>query len=533
MLGISPLIRREFSVDQASANLYPCLPKDMLIFVLSHLSKFKDLCNFNQTCTNLYAIRNEDGLWGMLFKRCFPHLAHVVPQQGWLELCQREYLGIRNVIQEKYALQSFAIEGAKISCLTLTDDGHIIIGSEDGLIRVFDPMTGKSVLLGDCFKTDRPFSLDCKGRFLIITHLDGFSVFDLKTKKEISIPYEKQGFNQEGLYGATLSHEGQLFARLSDKTTGKHAIWVWDLEQPEEAPWGCALSRSPLHLEFCGRVLVITMTLDSEIGVLDLDTKQYQTFLGSDRSFSIHDYSIFIEASLFGENHFCSRKKVGENNPIFIWDLKGSQLDRSELPIPSKVISLADNDHLFHVTWDAIATPQDSWIENINKPLEEAPLCSFPELSLLFQKYVFQSSAFLLRWKYDIWSKMDTAIIPRVRPQWRVFRGAKLFSPTADLTGLWCFNFAASDQEILEDIAKELEDKNNSPLELHMAKERLERMSKPIQEAINQRVPEETLQIFRQYEHDLMGGYAEIPYFNAFLPVAAAIRKYLEETKAK
>jgi hypothetical protein len=135
---------------------------------------------------------------------------------------------------------------------------------------------------------------------------------------------------------------------------------------------------------------------------------------------------------------------------------------------------------------------------------DKLTLCSFPELSLLFQRFAFRNDEYLLRWKYDIWSKMDAPHI--LSP--RVFQNAKLFCPNQDGTGIWYFNFAAPDREILEDIAFSIEN-SSVDQDLEMAMDRIERMPKAIQDAIT---------------HQLIPADGTI---------AAAIRRYLEDSKAK
>ena len=573
MENVSPLITRQlntrqFLVDQPNGNLYPYLPKEMITLILSHLPTFKNLCNFNETCTNLEPFRKEDGLWGILFKRCFPHLSHVVPRQNWFELCQTEYRWIRNLMKENYALQNYAIEwakkGEKISCLTLTDNGCVVIGSEAGSIRMLDPMTGESVLLKGCSKAEKIFNLDCKGRFLLIKYKDGFNVWDLTKKQEIAIPYEERGFSKKELHGPVLSREGQLFTRFISGTASYegYAIWIWDLEQPEKAPWGCMTDKYPAPLELCGRSIVFTHAEDSEIGFLNLDTKKHQTFLDVLASSEIYHDGFPPEIDSVNENRFfsrCARPQAQQHQPIFVWDLRDKKLAEGNRPVPCKVISLADKGKSFHVIWDAAAQPETSWTENVKKfsnafplsllpvdlspepslllqePSNAFPLCSFPELSLLFQKYIFEPKMLAVRWEDPVWTIMHPGEenLSRHSPR-TAFQNGKFFCPTPDFKGILCVNFAASDQEMLEDIVKALEDERDNPIKAIYAQNRLARMPKPIQEAIDQHVQAARSEMFRRPAADVVALRAlpeEAKYTGILSPLVAGIRKYLENFK--
>jgi hypothetical protein len=545
MHNVIPLIKREFSLNQPNANLYPYLPKDMLVLILSYLPKLVDLCNFNQTCRNLYPLRNEDGLWNILFKRCFPHLANVVPRQSWFDLCQAEHLGIRNVIQEKYATQRFSIEGeGNITCLTLTGDGRVVFGKEDGSIRILDPMTGETVLLADCSEDKRVFGLECKGDFLLSDYANKFRIWDLTKKQEIAISYGEKGFPEKELYGSSLSNEGQLFVSSgsSGDDNNQYALWIWDLKQPEVAPQAIMLDKCALAPHICGRTVLFDNAQDAEISFFNLDTNKHQIFINYTDSLIQHA-SNSIALGFMDETTFCSRGREGNKNkgPIFVWDLK-CEATKGQAPSPSKVIAEDEEAHLFRVTWDSAIKSETTWPENLLRPLKNDPVCSFPELSLLFQRYAFLTDDTEGPWKDPALTMMSCGPNYNIFSRCSAYQNGKFFY-CSDAKSISCVKFAASDREILADIAEAL--KSENPSRANYAKNRLTGMPQPIRDAIHNSVEiaiheisgrhaQQSRQQIEAQETDLNAHYAGpiLAYkidLNALY--AVAICQYLEETK--
>ena len=531
MENVTPLITRQFLVDQPDGNLYPYLPKEMITLILSHLPTFKDLCDFNETCTNLYAIRKEDGLWRTLFKRCFPHLSHLIPRQTWLDLCQTEYLGVRNVINERYILRPPTLldklpEEVTLCQLSFTSDGRVLLRSNDHSLEIFDPLTGECTLLAAL--SEEVFHVECQGRFCVVQHKDTLRVWDIKTKEEIPVPYGEKGFPKgEGVFKVTLS-EGQLFASF-----GK-SDWFWDLERPEEAPWSSPLDIHFYRIAFCGRTFVFSSAQGRRIGIFNLDTKERKTFLDAIPASQNHSVPQIYS---FSETLFCTWSKPSRIERslyphLYVWDLEGKQLTADGLPLPSKIISWSQGSYLFHVVWDA-ACPQSEWTEGVNKYPGDAPVCSFPELSFLFQKYVFQAGALHIREPgkdpalHKIFKQFNSLAWERCS----AYQNGKFFCPTPDFKSIQCVDFTASDREILEDILKALEDAENNPIEADNARGRFERMPKPMRDAIDQDVEEAISKIRRPQNPDPKTGivYAQQIKINPIL--AAAIRKYLENFK--
>jgi hypothetical protein len=194
-----------------------------------------------------------------------------------------------------------------------------------------------------------------------------------------------------------------------------------------------------------------------------------------------------------------------------VWELKAA----SHRIVARKGFLWDERSRLFRVIWDADKS-KDPLSKNTDVSLSDAPVCSPRELALLFRACVFQHCLFSDEWIDPTLNKLYQGREDYVSFR-SGFQDGKFFCLTPDQNSVVCVDFAASDEEILEDLAKQLE--SEDPYTADNAKERLQRMSEVMLDAIDV-IAEEMCneEAFQEATEDMI--------------LVAAIRKYLEGSKS-
>jgi hypothetical protein len=224
----------------------------------------------------------------------------------------------------------------------------------------------------------------------------------------------------------------------------------------------------------------------------------------------------------------CRESQQGLDPFIFVWELGDKKRIEGEIPAPYKVIAW-ENDHLFRLVWDATNPSQDSWPEKITIPFNDAPICSFQELSPLFKKTAFSYSTLANCWKDPNLKGTARGDHPTFLRS-TAFQNGKFFSLCSDQkTSILCADFTASDREILEHLVTELE--SEDLLAPQNARERFEKMPKPVQGAVNLYVDALIHEMLRQPNPNPQPEVIIAQEIRMAPLLATAIRKYLEDTK--
>jgi hypothetical protein len=291
---------KRIQLEPQPVAIHDSLPNEILhpLFIL--FLKFREILSMGQACKILYEISTDDYLWEKLFQREFSNAPRIALGKSWQEECKLQWRFISNCINGNYASQVFRVNQTGVSAFTGTDDGRLVLGYQDGSVKIFDPRANELTLLATGLFPEAPEAVDKLGyeNGLCYAHTKkGFTrLWDLNTCKEIPVPQGETGFS----VAKTRDNKINLVNGMLLKCPKANVIQMWNPREKENPVSTLQFRLEIKSMTMCGQTLFYYAERDGEgkIGIYNLKAKHHNVFNVSDRR---HTY--------YGKIHAVNEKK--------------------------------------------------------------------------------------------------------------------------------------------------------------------------------------------------------------------------------
>lgn len=438
-MAISALNTKTFSVDCPNGNLYPCFPKDVLRLVLTGLPKFRDFCNFTETCTNLRAIHSDDPLCRMLFQKHFPDFPRLVPMQNWLSECQMQDRCLQNSSNGVYLSRTFEIkecayDGGQIYSFAVDDGGNILLGCQDGSLKSFNPSAKECKDLIPACSSPLCKLVYKKGFCAAIFRNNTFRVWDLSdlnSPQEIQVPRGDGALSLKSMNCFNLV-DGQLLVSFEDES-----IQVWDPRSEELPITFKSQIGIPFELTLCDTTLYSNSVENGQVAVWDLKSGECVKTLNCDTA-----PVSFVE---FQKKVIAVNRCPGK---IRAWDLEGVS------PIPL----VCDEEQQWASPELVGGVVSECFISNAQRSFYLARRVTEPSSNYEKCKKIKLSGSdhfITAGWIKDVFACPD----PIFSHGCLFFNACK--TETILTEAIFCADFIASDEEILKELVQKLRSQNS------------------------------------------------------------------------